>query len=112
MDESHLLDPSHDAQQEDQGMYQFLSSSQLLMYTDCLLESHRFAKQFNSNHEQRNILWKAGQSLLIIWLFWRWGGGGGIVNQKYFVFLLHPLEGWSVSVDYLAFLEEGEGGGE
>ena len=75
VDESHLLDPSHDAQQEDQGMYQFLSSSQLLMYTDCLLESHRFAKQFNSNHEQRNILWKAGQSLLIIWLFWRKGLG-------------------------------------
>ncbi|XP_076440296.1 brefeldin A-inhibited guanine nucleotide-exchange protein 1-like isoform X2 [Babylonia areolata] len=60
MDESHLQDPSQDLQQEDQGMYQFLSSQQLLMFTDCLLESHRFAKQFNSNHEQRNILWKAG----------------------------------------------------
>jgi len=45
---------------EEQGMYQHLSSSQLLMFVDCLLESHRFAKAFNSNHEQRNILWKAG----------------------------------------------------
>ncbi|KAI5718763.1 hypothetical protein M8J76_000035 [Diaphorina citri] len=26
----------------------------------CLLETHRFAKTFNSNHEQRNRLWKAG----------------------------------------------------
>ncbi|XP_025110208.1 brefeldin A-inhibited guanine nucleotide-exchange protein 1-like isoform X2 [Pomacea canaliculata] len=60
VDESHLLDPSHDQQQEDQGMYQFLSSPQLFMFTDCLLQSHRFAKQFNANHEQRNILWKAG----------------------------------------------------
>ncbi|KAK7489018.1 hypothetical protein BaRGS_00019679, partial [Batillaria attramentaria] len=59
VDESHLWDPSHDLQHEDQGMYQFLSSPQLLMFTDCLLESHRFAKQFNSNHEQRNVLWKA-----------------------------------------------------
>lgn len=47
-------------QQEDQGMYQFLSSQQLLMLADCLLESHKFAKNFNSNHEQRNVLWKAG----------------------------------------------------
>lgn len=60
VDEAHLHDPSQDIQQEDQGMYQFLSSQQLLMFTDCLLESHRFAKQFNSNHEQRNVLWKAG----------------------------------------------------
>ncbi|XP_005095830.1 brefeldin A-inhibited guanine nucleotide-exchange protein 1 isoform X2 [Aplysia californica] len=45
---------------EEQGMYQHLSSSQLLMFVDCLLESHRFAKAFNSNHEQRNVLWKAG----------------------------------------------------
>ena len=47
-------------QQEDQGMYQYLSSQQLLMLADCLLESHKFAKDFNSNHEQRNVLWKAG----------------------------------------------------
>ncbi|XP_070194848.1 brefeldin A-inhibited guanine nucleotide-exchange protein 1-like isoform X2 [Littorina saxatilis] len=60
VNEAHLMDPSHEMQHEDQGMYQFLSSPQLLMFTDCLLESHRFAKQFNSNHEQRNVLWKAG----------------------------------------------------
>ena len=48
-------------QQEDQGMYQYLSSQQLLMLADCLLESHKFAKDFNSNHEQRNVLWKAGK---------------------------------------------------
>lgn len=60
VDESHLGDVSQEVQQEDQGMYQFLTSPQLLMFTDCLLQSHRFAKQFNSNQEQRNILWKAG----------------------------------------------------
>ncbi|XP_061181615.1 brefeldin A-inhibited guanine nucleotide-exchange protein 1-like isoform X3 [Saccostrea echinata] len=47
-------------QREDQGMYQFLASDQLFLLADCLLESHKFAKAFNSNHEQRNILWKAG----------------------------------------------------
>ncbi|XP_056019394.1 brefeldin A-inhibited guanine nucleotide-exchange protein 1-like isoform X4 [Ostrea edulis] len=47
-------------QREDQGMYQFLASDQLFLLVDCLLESHKFAKAFNSNHEQRNILWKAG----------------------------------------------------
>jgi len=26
---------------------------------ECLLRSHRFAKSFNSDHEQRNVLWKA-----------------------------------------------------
>lgn len=46
-------------QQEEQGMYPYLTSPQLLQLVDCLLESHRFAKSFNSNHEQRNLLWKA-----------------------------------------------------
>ncbi|GFO03195.1 Brefeldin a-inhibited guanine nucleotide-exchange protein 1 [Plakobranchus ocellatus] len=45
---------------EDQGMYQHLTCKQLLMFVDCLMQSHRFAKSFNSNHEQRNLLWKAG----------------------------------------------------
>ena len=49
-----------------QGMYSYLSSTQLLQFADCLLESHRFAKAFNSNHEQRNVLWKAGQSVIFI----------------------------------------------
>ena len=47
-------------QREDQGMYQFLSSKHLFLLVDCLQESHKFAKDFNSNHEQRNLLWKAG----------------------------------------------------
>nr|CAD7415069.1 unnamed protein product [Timema poppensis] len=47
-------------QREEQGMYHNLSSKHLLLLTDCLLQSHRFAKAFNSNHEQRNLLWKAG----------------------------------------------------
>ncbi|XP_018409728.1 PREDICTED: brefeldin A-inhibited guanine nucleotide-exchange protein 1 isoform X1 [Nanorana parkeri] len=45
---------------EDQGMYRFLTSQQLFKLLDCLLESHRFAKAFNSNNEQRTALWKAG----------------------------------------------------
>ncbi|XP_019897421.2 brefeldin A-inhibited guanine nucleotide-exchange protein 1 isoform X2 [Esox lucius] len=44
----------------DQGMYRYLTSEQLFKMLDCLLESHRFAKAFNSNNEQRTILWKAG----------------------------------------------------
>ncbi|KAJ8959328.1 hypothetical protein NQ318_022014 [Aromia moschata] len=47
-------------QREEQGMYRLLSSPHLLQLTDCLLQSHRFAKAFNFNHEQRNLLWKAG----------------------------------------------------
>ena len=35
---------------------------QLLLLIDCLVESHMFARAFNSNHEQRNLLWKAGRS--------------------------------------------------
>ncbi|XP_032451671.1 brefeldin A-inhibited guanine nucleotide-exchange protein 1 isoform X2 [Nasonia vitripennis] len=49
-----------DQQKEEQGMYCALPASHLLQLVDCLLASHRFAKSFNSNHEQRNILWKAG----------------------------------------------------
>ena len=45
---------------QEQGMYHYLSSEQLFKLLDCLLESHRFAKAFNSNHEQRTLLWKAG----------------------------------------------------
>lgn len=49
-----------ECQREEQGMYRLLSTSHLLLLTDCLLQSHRFAKTFNLNHEQRNLLWKAG----------------------------------------------------
>uniref|UniRef100_A0A673XRM0 ARF guanine nucleotide exchange factor 1 n=1 Tax=Salmo trutta TaxID=8032 RepID=A0A673XRM0_SALTR len=45
---------------QDQGMYRYLTSEQLFKLLDCLLESHRFAKAFNSSNEQRTTLWKAG----------------------------------------------------
>ncbi|GFY62356.1 brefeldin A-inhibited guanine nucleotide-exchange protein 1 [Trichonephila inaurata madagascariensis] len=48
------------SQHEEQGMYAFLSTSELLELVDCLMESHRFAKTFNMSHEKRNLLWKAG----------------------------------------------------
>ncbi|KAJ8378201.1 hypothetical protein AAFF_G00244890 [Aldrovandia affinis] len=44
----------------DQGMYKHLSSAHLFKLLDCLLESHTFARDFNSNNEQRTALWRAG----------------------------------------------------
>lgn len=41
-------------------MYSYLSTANLMLLADCLIQSHRFAKTFNSSHDQRNILWKAG----------------------------------------------------
>lgn len=49
-----------ECQREDQGMYSYLNTTHLLQLTNCLLKSHRFAKKFNSDHNQRNILWRAG----------------------------------------------------
>uniref|UniRef100_A0A8C7PZR8 ADP-ribosylation factor guanine nucleotide-exchange factor 2 (brefeldin A-inhibited) n=1 Tax=Oncorhynchus mykiss TaxID=8022 RepID=A0A8C7PZR8_ONCMY len=43
-----------------QGMYRHLSSQHLFKLLDCLLESHTFARDFNSNNEQRTALWRAG----------------------------------------------------
>ncbi|KAM8822989.1 brefeldin A-inhibited guanine nucleotide-exchange protein 1 isoform 2-T2 [Spinachia spinachia] len=48
------------AETQAQGMYRYLTSEQLFKLLDCLLESHGFAKAFNSNNEQRTLLWKAG----------------------------------------------------
>ncbi|XP_061715439.1 brefeldin A-inhibited guanine nucleotide-exchange protein 1 [Cydia pomonella] len=48
-----------DCQREEQGMYRLLSSPHLLRLVECLLCSHRFAKTFNTNNAQRNVLWKA-----------------------------------------------------
>ena len=45
---------------DDYGMYAHLKSDQLFELLDCLEESYQFARQFNCNHEQRNLLWKAG----------------------------------------------------
>ncbi|XP_052894891.1 brefeldin A-inhibited guanine nucleotide-exchange protein 1 isoform X2 [Anopheles moucheti] len=49
-----------ECQREEQGMYSYLNTPHLLQLVDCLLQSHRFAKQFNSNNDQRTVLWKAG----------------------------------------------------
>lgn len=49
-----------ECQREEQGMYRLLSTRHLVQLTDCLLQSHRFAKAFNMDHDQRNLLWKAG----------------------------------------------------
>lgn len=43
-------------------MYQYISFDQLILLVDCLIESHMFARTFNTNNEQRNLLWKAGKS--------------------------------------------------
>ncbi|XP_051910439.1 brefeldin A-inhibited guanine nucleotide-exchange protein 1 isoform X2 [Hippocampus zosterae] len=48
------------AETPDQGMFRYLTSQQLFKLLDCLMASHRFAKSFNSNNEQRTLLWKAG----------------------------------------------------
>lgn len=56
---SELVKASADQQKEEQGMYCALTTNHLLQLVECLLRSHRFAKNFNSNHEQRNVLWKA-----------------------------------------------------
>lgn len=51
---------SSECQREDQGMYSYLNTEHLFQMVDCLLQSHRFAKKFNSDQEQRNVLWRAG----------------------------------------------------
>lgn len=48
-----------ECQREEQGMYSFLNTPHLIKFVECLNESHRFAKNFNRNHEQRTVLWKA-----------------------------------------------------
>ncbi|XP_056588700.1 brefeldin A-inhibited guanine nucleotide-exchange protein 2 isoform X2 [Triplophysa dalaica] len=55
------LEEAEDGETEpDPGMYKHLSSQHLFKLLDCLLESHQFAKDFNSNNEQRTSLWRAG----------------------------------------------------
>ena len=41
------------------GMIFKLSSHHLMILLDSLIESHKFARSFNSNNEQRTLLWKA-----------------------------------------------------
>jgi brefeldin A-inhibited guanine nucleotide-exchange protein len=45
----------------EQGIMMYMSFDQIILLVDCLVESHLFARKFNSNNEQRNLLWKAGQ---------------------------------------------------
>lgn len=57
-----------DPGQGEQGMYRHLSSQHLFKLLDCLLESHTFARDFNSNNEQRTALWRAGAfNCLCVW---------------------------------------------
>ncbi|XP_066147847.1 brefeldin A-inhibited guanine nucleotide-exchange protein 1 isoform X2 [Euwallacea fornicatus] len=49
-----------ECQREEQGMYRLLSSPHLLKLAECLQQSHKFAKAFNVNHDQRNLLWRVG----------------------------------------------------
>ncbi|XP_054153411.1 brefeldin A-inhibited guanine nucleotide-exchange protein 1-like [Oppia nitens] len=51
---------SEQQQEEEQGMYSMILSNVLIRLSQCLIQSHRFAKTFNQSHEQRNILWRAG----------------------------------------------------
>uniref|UniRef100_A0A9L0TS42 ADP ribosylation factor guanine nucleotide exchange factor 2 n=1 Tax=Equus caballus TaxID=9796 RepID=A0A9L0TS42_HORSE len=61
--EKHLqdtLDADIHIETENQGMYKCMSSQHLFKLLDCLQESHSFSKAFNSNYEQRTVLWRAG----------------------------------------------------
>lgn len=64
----------------DLGMYMHMSSAHLFKLLDCLLESHTFAKNFNSNSEQRTALWRAGKQILPLEVF---------VHYNYIFSLLH-----------------------
>ncbi|KRZ20127.1 Brefeldin A-inhibited guanine nucleotide-exchange protein 1 [Trichinella pseudospiralis] len=48
--------------QQEQGLYCMLTAQQLFALADCLLDSYNLARQFNTNHTQRNLLWKSGFS--------------------------------------------------
>lgn len=56
------LDTDIHIETEDQGMYKYMSSQHLFKLLDCLQESHSFSKAFNSNYEQRTVLWRAGKA--------------------------------------------------
>jgi len=45
--------------QDSRGIFKYLSLHHLSTLLDCLIQAHRFARQFNSNKEQRNLLWKS-----------------------------------------------------
>jgi len=45
--------------QDSRGIFKYLSLHHLSTLLDCLIQAHRFARQFNSNKEQRSLLWKS-----------------------------------------------------
>ena len=45
---------------EERGMYSSLSLHHLYTLLDCLIQAHRFARNFNADSEQRTVLWKSG----------------------------------------------------
>ena len=52
-------------------MFKLLSENQLLLLVHCLHKSHDLAKRFNSNINQREILWKHGFfTIYILKYFW------------------------------------------
>lgn len=53
---------------EPNEMFKLLSENQLLLLVHCLHKSHDLAKRFNSNINQREILWKHG-FLQVFYLF-------------------------------------------
>eukprot|EP00088_Acartia_fossae_P042319 TRINITY_DN4441_c0_g1_i14.p1 TRINITY_DN4441_c0_g1~~TRINITY_DN4441_c0_g1_i14.p1 ORF type:complete len:745 (+),score=106.26 TRINITY_DN4441_c0_g1_i14:152-2236(+) len=52
---ANFVPPVHDSR----GIFKYLSLHHLSTLLDCLIQAHRFARNFNSNQEQRNILWKS-----------------------------------------------------
>ena len=42
-------------------LFDQFSREQLLMMVRCVHEAHDLAKRFNSDNEQRTVLWKAGE---------------------------------------------------
>ena len=73
----------------DPGMYQHMSTENLLQMVDCLWRSHHFARQFNTNAGQRNVLWKAG---------FRGPVRPNLFKQEtqvsFIVFFFHGVVGW------------------
>ena len=50
----------HSPGRAERGMDSSLSLHHLHTLLDCLIQAHRFARNFNANSEQRTLLWKSG----------------------------------------------------
>lgn len=55
--ETHLADQ----QREEQGMYRNLKTRQLFLLTECLMKSHRFARNYNAENEAHSKTGKIPQ---------------------------------------------------